>query len=528
MFDPAGIEAKRLIEQRRLDLARSQTDRNRRGQFATPSSLADDMLGYARTHFGTKPVRFLDPAIGTGSFYSALLRTWPCTRIAQATGFEVDPYYATPCGELWAGSGLQLQLDDFTRAPAPRTTSDRYNLIICNPPYVRHHHLGLVRKRQLRGRSYRATGMRLSALAGLYAHFMLIAHAWMMPDALAGWLIPAEFMDVNYGAALREYLLGRVKLCRIHRFDPTDVQFDDALVSSALVWFRNSPPTPEEPVAMTQGGSLARPRTRRRIAPADLKRTRKWRSCLSRRGSAVRSTGQHLLGQFFRVQRGIATGSNDFFIMTREQAAERAIPPAYLRPILPGPKDLEVDEVTADSEGRPMLARSLLLMDCRDNQDHVRTHHPEFWRYLESGIGAVSRRYLCSRRTPWYSQERRPAPLFFCSYFARPRTNGRLQRFIFNRSSAIAANSYLLLYPRDELARFIDGAADRARAVWRELCAIGHESLSCAGRVYGGGMYKLEPRELADISVPGIGSMLGKSATRSNRSATTDISSLLP
>jgi hypothetical protein len=316
-------------------------------------------------------------------------------------------------------------------------------------------------------------------------------------------------MDVNYGAALREYLLCRVKMCRIHRFDPTDVQFDDALVSSALVWFRNSPPTPDEPVAMTQGGSLARPRTRQRIPTVDLKSTRKWRSCLTRRGSRVRSpSAQHLLGRFFRVQRGIATGANDFFIMTREQAAERAIPPVYLRPILPGPRELEVDEVMPDSQGRPMLARSLLLMDCRDHEDYVRVHHPEFWRYLETGLGSVSRRYLCSRRTPWYSQERRPAPLFFCSYFARPRVDGRLQRFIFNRSSAIAANSYLLLYPRDELARFIGGATDRARAVWHELCAIGAESLSCAGRVYGGGMYKLEPRELADISVPGIGSML--------------------
>ena len=48
-------------------------------------------------------------------------------------------------------------------------------------------------------------------------------------------------MDVNYGKAVKHYLLSRVTLLHIHRFDPNDVQFADALVSSAVVWFRNKP-----------------------------------------------------------------------------------------------------------------------------------------------------------------------------------------------------------------------------------------------------------------------------------------------
>ena len=55
----------------------------------------------------------------------------------------------------------------------------------------------------------------------------------MADDGLAAWLIPSEFMDVNYGRAIKEYLLNQVTLLRIHRFDPSDVQFNDALVSSA-------------------------------------------------------------------------------------------------------------------------------------------------------------------------------------------------------------------------------------------------------------------------------------------------------
>jgi adenine-specific DNA-methyltransferase len=33
-------------------------------------------------------------------------------------------------------------------------------------------------------------------------------------------LIPSEFMDVKYGGPLKQYLLDKVTLLRIHRFDP--------------------------------------------------------------------------------------------------------------------------------------------------------------------------------------------------------------------------------------------------------------------------------------------------------------------
>lgn len=100
---------------------------------------------------------------------------------------------------------------------------------------MRHHHLGLSEKRRLQMESNIATGIKLSGLAGLYCHFLALAHHWMSEGGIAGWLIPSEFMDVNYGQELKRYLIEDVTLLRIHRFDPSNVQFDDALVSSAIV-----------------------------------------------------------------------------------------------------------------------------------------------------------------------------------------------------------------------------------------------------------------------------------------------------
>ena len=503
----AAIEARRLALQRTQDEGRSRAERNRLGQFATPGPLAGELLRYAHQLIGSGPVRFLDPAIGTGSFYSALLHEWPAASIAAATGFEIDPHYARPCNALWQGMRLQLRAEDFTAALPPSAEAERYDLVICNPPYVRHHHLGRSAKTRLQRRSMQATGLHLSGQAGLYAHFVLLTHAWMSRGALAGWLIPSEFMDVNYGRELKAYLLRQVTLVRIHRFDPSERQFDDALVSSSVLWFRNERPAPGHQVEFSYGGSLSRPKIRGLVPELPLEKALKWTRFPAARAPACDSSAP-TLGQYFRVQRGIATGANRFFIMTDEQARERGISRQCLRPILPGPRYLDLDEVQANAAGDPHVARPLWILDCRLPENEIRLKHPDLWRYLAAGKAAVAEGYLCSRRVPWYSQEIRAPTFFLCTYIARRRRDGRAQRFIFNHSQAIAANSYLMLYPRLALDQFIGRDVERARQVWQVLRQIDARDITACGRVYGGGLYKVEPRELAAIPVPQLAELL--------------------
>jgi adenine-specific DNA-methyltransferase len=502
----ARIERRRLALQQARDRLRSPQQRNRLGQFATPGALAREMLRHAHTLLGSTAVRFLDPAIGTGAFYSALLGEWPQAKIDAAAGFEIDDHYGEPCRRLWRGTPLRLRLEDFTAAATPATDHRRFNLLICNPPYVRHHHLAPAAKLRLRQRSMVATGMRLHGLAGLYAHFIAIAHSWMSAGGIAGWLVPSEFMDVNYGRELKRYLLQSVTLLRIHRFDPTEIQFGDAQVSSAIVWLRNQKPAPGHRIEFTYGGSLSKPRLRGWVPASRLDSAAKWSGYPAALGLA-RDAATTTLGEYFHVKRGIATGANAFFIMTSEQAAERGIPRQCLRPILPSPRLLLSDEVLADDGGAPLLTRSLWLLDCRLPEEQIRARFPRLWRYLAAGWDAIGRGYLCSRRAPWYSQEVREPTPFLCTYMARARRGGA-QRFIFNCSRAIGANTYLMLYPRDALARFIDGDLARARRVWQVLADIDTQAMIAAGRVYGGGMYKLEPGELTGIPIPGIAALL--------------------
>jgi predicted RNA methylase len=502
------MEHRRRALQAELDGHKSQAERNKLGQFATPTQLARDMLAYGLDLLPKgQAVRFFDPAIGTGSFYSALMTTHQHRPIAWARGFEIDPHYGAPAQTLWEGTPLEITLGDFTRQAAPVDDAQRANLLICNPPYVRHHHLNSMDKARLQEAARAASQVELSGLAGLYCYFIALAHSWMSEGGVAGWLIPSEFMDVNYGRALKAYLLREVTLLRIHRFDPNDVQFDDALVSSAVVWFRKAKPPTHHAVTFSYGGTIQKPEFSKSVSACDLERADKWTRFPKKNARATHDG--YRLGDLFAVKRGLATGDNGFFILDENKVHALKLPKRFLRPILPSARYIKTDEINADSTGVPLLERRLFLLDCDVPEDDVKREYPELWAYLQTGVDHVASRYLCRSRRYWYAQERRPPAPIVCTYIGRSDHNRRPFRFLLNNSQATATNVYLMLYPKPLLANQIKQSSDALRSLWQALNAIGKETLLGNGRVYGGGMHKLEPKELANVPADELAAVVG-------------------
>ncbi|HLW70345.1 MAG TPA: N-6 DNA methylase [Candidatus Binataceae bacterium] len=502
-----AIEKRRVAMQKRLDANKTQTARNRLGQFATPALLASDILVYAGKLLAEKqPVRFLDPALGTGSFYAALLQHLPSSRVSAAYGIEIDAHYANAARELWRDRGLEVELGDFTMLKPP-PANERFNLVICNPPYVRHHHMSVQEKVRLQSATFGACHVRMAGLAGLYCHFLGLAHAWMADGAIAGWLIPSEFMDVNYGGPVKRYLLNEVQLLRIHHFDPKDLQFGDALVSSAVVWLRHRRPDRDHRVELSYGGTLCRPTYSRKVSGAVLQGARKWTGLAA--GDVRKAAEGFRLRDFFYVKRGLATGDNRFFILSRAEIEARGLPRQFFTPILPGPRYLHSDIIEAETDGTPKVEKQQFLLDCRLPEDVVLREFPQLWSYLETGRPTVSETYLCSRRNPWYAQERRPPAPFVCTYMGRNLCKRKKPfRFILNWSRATAANVYLLLYPVPALVTAMEKDPGLARQMWEFLDSIPAETLLGEGRVYGGGLYKMEPKELGNVRADAIAGLL--------------------
>jgi len=514
-------EASRAEEQVRLDLLKSAAERNEWGQFATPPALAAEMAAYTRDLWrgrGDK-VRFLDPAIGTGSFFSALRKVGTPGWLESASGVELDPQFADAATRLWRSEGLNVVRGDFTRLQPPQG-GERPNLILTNPPYVRHHHLDQDDKVRLKTIASEIAGMEVSGLTGLYCYFMFLSHHWLANGGIGVWLVPSEFMDVNYGRALQRYLADQVTLLHVHRFDPRNVQFEDALVSSAIVVYEKRKPPSGHHVRFSYGGSLLKPEISELVPICVLRESRKWsgfgRDALTARWQ--RDVSQTTLAELFTVKRGIATGANGFFILSCAEAKRLGISEKFLKPVLPSPRELRETVIEADRRGYPRVENPRAVIDTDMPQDEVREECPALWRYLQQGEEqGIPDLYLAGRRKPWYRQEQRPPAPFLCTYMGRSGRNKAPFRFFWNRSRATATNVYLLLYPTGPLQMALDSDPTLYGRAFGLLRGIESRSLLNEGRVYGGGLHKLEPAELGNLDVSSFMGQLGVRIPRQER-----------
>ncbi len=497
-------EQQRLEVLHQIDRRKGLRNRNERGQFATPATLAQEIVDTALSWFReSDSIDYLEPGFGTSPFFSSLHRI-ARNRLARAVGFEIDADYANAAEQLYANTCLTLHRQDFLLANPPDSEAGRFNLIISNPPYVRHHHLSQEQKHRYREVIKARTSLQLSGLSGLYAYFLLRSRDWMSRDGIGAWLIPSEFMDVNYGRQVKEFLCSQVQLLRIHRFPPAALQFDDALVTSAVIFFRNAPP--EATVEFSEGRMLSTPDTIEKVELSELRSLSKWTTRFSPSYSTPRAIQpETVLSDWFQIKRGLATGSNSFFVMTPQEAAARSLPREFLQPLLPSPRKLEAELIQTDGEGMPQVREPRFLLMCHLPEEEIERNHPTLWAYLEEGRKrGVHRGYLCSHRVPWYCQEHRPAAPFLCTYMARAKSQEQVPfRFVANLSQATATNVYLMLYPKPPLQIHLD-RKERLIEVWQALRSITSDSIHREGRIYGGGLHKLEPKELGCVDASAI------------------------
>ncbi len=206
------------------------------------------------------------------------------------------------------------------------------------------------------------------------------------------------------------------------------------------------------------------------------------------------------------MHRGIATGANEYFIIDQRTVDHYSIPRLFLKPILPSPRLLTQEVIESDPDGVPLLEDLHFLLYCDQPPHVVREEYPGLWSYFEKGIEkGIHKRYLCASKDIWYFQEKRQPSLFLATYMGRSNGNRKAPiRFILNLSEAVATNVYLHLYPTVELSRLIANERSRMLELLRILNAIPLEELLLAGRAYGGGLHKVEPKELLEVTLPDV------------------------
>lgn len=462
--------------------------RRRTGTFLTPPEVAIEVARCALSFSKDGEIRFFDPAIGPGVFFATVREAAKelSRKITTATGIEADYTRATRTATRWRRAGLQVVHGDFLEYEPAQDES--WNLLVANPPYIRHQKQAATFQRA-RARLSAELDVHIDGRADAYIHFVLNAHRLLAEGAVAAWLLPSEFFFTQSGKALRTYLLEKVDLLRVHTFDVRNSVFDHARVTSTVVIYRKS--EHRAPILrFSEGGGLAAP-LRTSLAPRDdFAEVQRWTALGPPK--ALHRESMVSLGQYAKVQRGIATGANKLFILDDQDLETHEVRDRWIRPVLPRPRFLRSPRIEADAQGLPLVEPRQWLIDTDERAESIRRSSPVFADYLESIDKLAGGRTLLRERVPFYRQDRRaPAPIVVANMSPADQIG---RRFFRNESSAVVLNNYLCIYVNDEKI-----SPDEAFE-W----LVRHESLivATAGRVYSSNLAKLEPGDLRQVLLP--------------------------
>lgn len=455
--------------------------RRKFAQFFTPFPIAELMVKWL---LGTKKLNdVLDPAFGLGIFSRVLLNQREELNIK---GFEIDTKIFEKSKCLFEDrENVNLVLGDYMY----NDWENKYDGIICNPPYFKFHDYD--NKNVLREVEEK-TSFKLNGFTNLYSLFLLKSIYQLNHGGRAAYIIPSEFLNSDYGALVKSYLVKSKTLRHIIVVDFAENVFDDALTTASILLSANDNGAEEvqfsnvntlddlQKINELIEGYPNRFSSTRFVSFENLNPEIKWRTYYQTQNS-TKFKNLVSFANYGKVVRGIATGSNDYFTFNTSKANKYKIGTNSLLPCICKAVDARSPFFTNDDfEDLKANNKAVFLLNAKNSPDeHVK-------RYIEIGVELeVNKKFLTASRNPWYSLENRPPSPIWVSVFNR---NGL--RFIRNEAGISNLTTFHCIY----LNMFSLPKADLLFAYL--LTDVSRKIFEDNRREYGNGLQKFEPNDI--------------------------------
>jgi N-6 DNA Methylase len=460
---------------------RPAASRREQGAIYTPAAIVRAMVGWAEGM--GKFDRVLDPGAGSGRFLIAAARKFPT---AELVAVEADPLAGLILrANIWQAGLIhrsRIHIQDYRLVDVP--SIEGRTLYIGNPPYVRHHDIPQPAKLWF-GKAAARLGLRASKLAGLHVHFFVRTMELAQRGDCGCFITAAEWLDVNYGSAIRRALLDGLGGQALYVLAPEIAAFPETMTTAAIVCFKpHESLTALRVKAVSSLEELGRIQGGRQVPRAELVGTSRW-SFLVRPGP--RPPRDYIeLGELFRVHRGQVTGANNVWIVSAETPE---LPASLLFPAVTKAAEIinSGGEITNCSRLREVIDLPLDLSQLDSG-----------WRVMVGRFLAWARArgadqtYIARHRRAWHSVGLyEPAPVL-ATYMAR-----HPPAFALNPCDARHLNISHGLYPREHMT----SGTLRALVMW-----LNSNVALAQGRTYAGGLVKFEPGELERVAIPPLAS----------------------
>ena len=452
--------------------------RRKLGQFFTPEQVAAFLCRWVLEH--TDEV--LDPAFGLGAFYQAARQVKPQARFR---GFEVDATIL----EHFQSSHRSDSALSLIQADYLTTWGATHQAIVCNPPYLRFQHF--LNREEVFATFQRRLGLRLSGYTNCASAFLLKSLSELAAGGRLAYLMPLEFLNTGYGTLVKEQLLQKGRLKALIRLEAEKEIFPDAITSLGIILVAND--GQEEPVRFYSVNKVAElpgvlaSVPKRTIPAAELSPAQKWLRYFDDAPDHTAHPDLVPVSLYGSFSRGIATGANEFFVLSPSKARGLKLPSAVLSKCITRSALVQGSVFTAEDMERLEAddAEVLLLNVNGETSRPVR-------EYLQHGEQqGFHKRYLTKMRRPWFKTEQRPpAPLLF-GVFSRNKF-----KVVRNLSGALNLTCFHGFYPNlvgqevvDQLFLYFQSQAAR-------------QILFQSMRRYGDGLDKFEPNDLNAALAP--------------------------
>lgn len=455
-----------------------------KGVVYTPQETADEIARFAVKKLGRMPSRILEPSVGEGAFVNALLAQ---KKIQPKNILAID----IDGKKIKALSNQYPKLDakkaDFLK-PTELQSTRGFDLIIGNPPFIRRHDYTPKLKANA-DKVGNDSGYTAQTIKNAWVAFLLKSAALLKEDGILAFILPYEFILVNYGLEAQEFIRKRFNSVEI--FIPDKKAFPKIDQDAVLLIASNKG---RKGLYYKQVKALSNLYSGKKTKISVKKAAA---SAIERVGFLLDpKTKDLLMGLEQQLKRisdycttapGVVTGANDFFVVDKSTVEEFSLqnwakPIVKKKSMLNGHPIFSKDEMDTLAEQYPAS-----LIDLKDFCQ--KTGEAGVCKFITSGKEQkLTERFKCRTREPWYV-----VPMVDIG-----------DGFIFKR-----AHNFHQLYINEAKCLTTDGAYHIHMAngyTIKDLAFSYHNSLTATfaeiyGRFYGGGVLEMTPKEFRALPI---------------------------
>ena len=455
----------------------SKEHRQKHGQFFTHPQAARFMADWA---LQSGVPELFDPAVGLGAFFAP---------VADAENIQC------------AGSEIDAAIINFWRTDGPRQDAkvvhENYLLswgaphgnIVCNPPYMRFQKF--IGREQVFRAFQRHLGLKLSGYTNIASAFLLKSIAELREAGRLAYIMPLEFLNTGYGKVVKQRLIEKGHLAAIISVNCEKEVFPEAITSVGIVLYdaaRHHSSVKFYTIdSVDELADVLRRVPITEVPVGQLNPAAKWLSYFSPSKFTVEEDLLAPLSDYGHFSRGIATGANEFFVLTPSEAKLLDIGLAEAVPCVARSSQVKGASFSqADYENLAEANAPVLLFRAADTPSDGACNY--IWQGEQKGY---NRRFITKTRRPWYKVEQRsPAPILL-GVFSR---GG--YKVIRNDSGAVNLTCFHGFHPNFFGVEYVD------RLFLYLASNPGRSIMALSARRYGDSLDKFEPNDLNGALAP--------------------------